>query len=262
MNVITFSNPEAVRVLTTEDFQSVARALSVEEAAVRAVAKVESSGAAFLPDGRPTILYEAHIFHRMTNGRYATALDHRGTPISVPNWNRTLYGPTGDHQYQRLNAAMALDVDAALSACSWGAFQIMGMNFVACGFASVRDFVQAHVDGIAGHLTAFGNFVKSKGLDRALRSRDWTAFARGYNGPGFAQNQYDAKMAAAFDRWSGGAAEAGPSPIAQAQAKLGLVADGIAGPRTRAAVIKFQQDNGLAPDGVLGPATLKALGIG
>ncbi|MDI7250020.1 MAG: polysaccharide deacetylase family protein [Bacillota bacterium] len=35
--------------------------------------------------------------------------------------------------------------------------------------------------------------------------------------------------------------------------------DGIAGPLTRTAVVRFQRDHGLTPDGVVGPATLSAL---
>lgn len=49
--------------------------------------------------------------------------------------------------------------------------------------------------------------------------------------------------------------------IAAAQTALGVTADGIVGPRTRAAVKRFQRKNGLSADGVIGPATLKALGV-
>ena len=45
------------------------------------------------------------------------------------------------------------------------------------------------------------------------------------------------------------------------QQKLGLTADGVNGPRTRAAVRRFQRRNGLAVDGVAGPKTLAAMGI-
>ena len=45
------------------------------------------------------------------------------------------------------------------------------------------------------------------------------------------------------------------------QQKLGVSADGVYGPRTRAAVKRFQRAHGLAADGVAGPQTLAALGL-
>ena len=49
--------------------------------------------------------------------------------------------------------------------------------------------------------------------------------------------------------------------IAAAQKALGVAADGVVGPRTRAATKRFQRRHGLVADGVIGPRTLKALGI-
>ena len=43
------------------------------------------------------------------------------------------------------------------------------------------------------------------------------------------------------------------------QAKLGLTADGIKGPKTIAAIKAFQTENGLVADGIAGPKTLKVL---
>jgi peptidoglycan hydrolase-like protein with peptidoglycan-binding domain len=45
------------------------------------------------------------------------------------------------------------------------------------------------------------------------------------------------------------------------QQKLGVSADGVYGPKTRAAVKRFQRAHGLAADGVAGPRTLAALGV-
>jgi hypothetical protein len=45
------------------------------------------------------------------------------------------------------------------------------------------------------------------------------------------------------------------------QEKLGVKADGVYGPRTRAAAKRFQRAHGLAVDGVAGPQTLVALGL-
>ena len=49
--------------------------------------------------------------------------------------------------------------------------------------------------------------------------------------------------------------------VAAVQRKLGIPADGIAGPQTRRAIKRFQRRNGLTVDGVVGPQTLAALGL-
>jgi peptidoglycan hydrolase-like protein with peptidoglycan-binding domain len=46
------------------------------------------------------------------------------------------------------------------------------------------------------------------------------------------------------------------------QQALGVDADGVYGPITKAAVTKYQKKNGLTVDGVVGPETLGSLGIG
>ena len=51
-----------------------------------------------------------------------------------------------------------------------------------------------------------------------------------------------------------------PNPEIKAiQAQLGITADGIFGPQTKSAIMKFQQENGLQVDGIIGPITKAAL---
>jgi len=50
--------------------------------------------------------------------------------------------------------------------------------------------------------------------------------------------------------------------VSRIQSQLGIAADGVFGPVTKAAVISFQQRNGLLVDGIVGPQTRGALGGG
>jgi hypothetical protein len=188
--------------LTDADFARAAKELNVEVAAIRAVAEVEAAGAGFIADGRPAILYEAHVFHKETGGKHSNARDRRGVALSSAKWNKSLYGATGVNQHNRYEDARKLDADAANKACSWGTFQILGLNHQACGFDTSQDFVDAMwTGGAAAHLDAFVAFIKANKLDTALRNKQWATFARGYNGPAYAENAYDQKMANAYARW-------------------------------------------------------------
>jgi hypothetical protein len=193
---------ELQRTLTDADFARAAKELNVEEAAIRAVAEVEAAGAGFIADGRPAILYEAHVFHEETDGAFSNAKDRRGVALSSPTWNKNLYGATGAAQHARYEDARKLDADAANKACSWGTFQILGQNYASCGFDNSQDFVDAMWSGgPSAHLDAFVKFIKANNLDGSLRNKQWATFARGYNGPAYAQNAYDKKMANAYARW-------------------------------------------------------------
>ena len=176
-----------------------ARRLGCELAAIRAVIEVESGGAGFLSDGRPKILFEAHIFSRETGGKY----DRSHPTLSSKVWNRAFY-KGGTAEYARLYQALQLDAEAALKACSWGMFQVMGFNWRACGERSLHGFILAMHHNEDAHLALFTGFIESEGLAPALRSRDWPAFARKYNGPSYAQNHYHTRLEEAYRKHAQG----------------------------------------------------------
>jgi hypothetical protein len=93
-----------------------------------------------------------------------------------------------------------LDKEAALKACSWGKFQILGANYKAVGFASVREMVDAHVKSPRGHLKAFLGFIKSRNLQNAMKQKNWADIAKGYNGAGYKTFNYDERIKAEYGK--------------------------------------------------------------
>lgn len=269
--------------LLQKDVEEAANNLRCDAAIVRAVCDVESAGSGFLPDCRPRILFEAHLFYGLTHGRFGLS------NISSPSWDRSLYGAGGAHQYERLSKAVSLDRVSALKSCSWGMFQILGKNHKLCGYSDVLSFVFAMVESERNHLDAFAKFAINTGMVKFLQEMppDFAGFARLYNGQGYAANRYDMKLAAAWRKYRSreAAAKGNPAPrtnptayyetlqlgsygdgVSGLQRKLvdmgaELVIDGDFGPITMAAVVSFQRASGLVPDGIVGPRTRSALGI-
>jgi hypothetical protein len=187
--------------LREEDFVEAARTLRCDIPAIKAVAEVESRGNGFLADGRPTILYERHVFHRFAKRKPGYEVFARANAdIASPRAGG--YGAGGANQYERMDRARRFDEDAAFLAASWGKFQVMGFNFLAAGFRTVSDFVQAQYENELQHLMAFLGYVKFNGIDDELRRHDWVNFARLYNGADYKRNKYDEKLAAAYKKYN------------------------------------------------------------
>lgn len=240
-----------------------AQSIGCDMAAIKAVIDVESRGG-FLPDRRPKILFERHVFSKRTNGRF----DHSHPEISS---TRPGNYKGGASEYERLGNAIALDRVAALESASWGAFQIMGYHYASLGYADVGQFCRDMCDSEDKHLQAFVAFVKLNGLDDELCRRDWASFARGYNGPTYLKNRYDSKLSAAYTLHALSPPRTDPiertlkmgdvgQDVLWLQEKLDLEADGDFGPATKAAVIAFQIKHNLNADGIVGAKTQEALG--
>lgn len=190
--------------LKDEDITKAAQAFGLEPCVIQAIVDVESSGSGFLPDGRPKILFEGHIFWKelKKKGIEPAPLQAANSDILYPKWDKSHY-KGGAAEWGRLERAKTINEEAALSSASYGLFQIMGFNYKACGFSSVASFVKAQSESEFEQLKSFCNFIKSEGLIPLLKSQDWAAFAKRYNGPGYAQNKYDTKLQAAYDKCAG-----------------------------------------------------------
>lgn len=188
--------------LKENDFQRVADWLGVEMAVVKAVQTVETGGrGGFVAPGRPVILFEGHIFWRelkkqgLDPEKYVAGNEN----ILYPKWEKGHYYG-GIREYERLEKARKIHKEAADASTSWGMFQVMGFNYVMCGYGSVDEMVKDMCTGEDKQLEAFARFVKLTGLRPNLERKDWTGFAKRYNGSGYAQNQYDKKLEEAYRR--------------------------------------------------------------
>jgi hypothetical protein len=229
--------------------------LAVKAAEIWAVLTVETHGFGFLDDRRPQILFERHIFRRLTDGRFDSA---------NPNLSNSKPGgyAGGPGEYTRLETAMGLDQDAALKSASWGIGQVMGFNYEIAGFAGVEEMVAAMVKDEESQLLAMANFIKGNALDGALQRQDWVAFARGYNGRDFKKNDYDTRLAAAHAKCKMMLPDLDFRTAQAALKFLGIdpgPIDGLRGRRSRSALIEFQDTHGLPPTGELDDATEESL---
>ena len=181
-------------MLTENDYQVAAETLGVEVACIKAVTKVESRGSGFLSTGAPVILFERHWMYKLLKVKFGK----EPTLSDVVDPKAGGY-KGGGAEHTRLEHAVAIDRECALQSCSWGLFQIMGFHWKALGYASVQAFVNAQYKSEGAQLDTFVRFIQiNPGMKAALKAKDWAKFAKLYNGPAYAKNNYDTKLAESY----------------------------------------------------------------
>lgn len=191
--------------LTEEDFILMAQLLGCETAALKAVQKVETGGrGGFFAPGKPAILFEGHVFWKQLENRgfnpnkYVTGNED----ILYSKWEKGHY-KGGIKEYERLEKARSINREAADASASWGMFQIMGFNYMACDEKSVEGFVTAMCESERKQLILSGRFIKKGGMLPELIAKNWSEFASKYNGKGYKQNKYDEKLQSAYNSFKG-----------------------------------------------------------
>lgn len=174
----------------------------IEPAALLAIAEVESGGRALhdVNGGKePAIRFEGHYFDRRLSGRLREYARSNG--LSAPIAGRIRNPKSQGERWLLLERAMGLNKKAALESTSWGLGQVMGAHWEWLGYAAVDDLVAEARGSVAGQARLMLRFIEKAELLEVLKARNWREFARRYNGPAFARNEYDKRMAEAYQRW-------------------------------------------------------------
>lgn len=192
------SIPEELRYsgLSDEDFRIVADELGVEVAAIKAVVLIEAGTQmkGFYAPAVPVINFDPAVYKQVA----AKASNKAGaTGEKVPE------GISGYalKEYNQLINARKKNAEGALMGTFWGMFQIGGFNYKICGFDNVNDFVKAMAHSEFSQLEIFAHFIKNSGMLDDLKKKNWSGFARKYNGSSYARRGYHTKMANAYKKF-------------------------------------------------------------
>lgn len=252
-----------------------ARRLGVEPAALLAVAEVESGGQVFtVIDGknRPLIRWEGHYFDERLSEAARTLARNEGLASPIAGG---IANPSSQvARYRLFERASKINPQAAIESVSWGLGQVMGAHWRTLGYARLTELLADAFAGAAGQIELMVRYIEKFGLVDELQRLDFTAFARGYNGPAFKKNAYHTKMAAAYERYTGRAPVSAATGMLRMGSKGAKVrelqallvragypvkVDGDFGTSTKNAVRAFQATNKITVDGVAGPETMRIL---
>lgn len=155
----------------------------LEPSALMSVIRVEGSGKGFdYSTGKILIQFEPYHFNRYTGKRIANGVENQS------------------HEWTAFNEAWKINKEAAMLSTSWGMMQVMGFNHLSAGFQIVDNMVDAFKVSELNQVIGAVRFIKSSSvMFKALQTKDWATFARGYNGPMFKKFNYDNRLKEAYE---------------------------------------------------------------
>ncbi|MCM1520725.1 MAG: N-acetylmuramidase family protein [Lachnoclostridium sp.] len=190
-----------INTLTETDFYEVAEELGVEVAAIKAVVEIEAGKThqGFSAPMKPLINFDLGMFRKLAP-RYGVKLSdyYASHPSVFKAASRTQSAVN-----KRLESAMTINRDLAAESTFWGMFQIGGFNWQKCGTESIDEFITLMSRSERDQLELFARFITNTGLLKYLKSKNWAAFARGYNGNSYAARGYHTKLANAYRKYKG-----------------------------------------------------------
>lgn len=195
---VSDSDADRYTHLTDDDFRRVANELQVEVAAIKAVVVIEAGKdmRGFWAPGVPIVNHDRSMWTK--SGRLVTSKAKAPANTSIPSGLTSSFAKKA---WQRLINARKINIQQADMSTFWGMFQIGGFNYKLCGCSSIEEFVELMSYSELEQLELFAALITNCKYVQYLRSKNWAAFARRYNGPGYARKGYHTRMANAYKRF-------------------------------------------------------------
>lgn len=186
--------------------QKMADVLGFSPAAAVAVLCAESSGDGFGPDGKMKIRFEVHVFYSRWGKANKSKFDQHFKFDSEQHWKGHYWRSDPSLPWERLHTttlgqkgewavlefAKGLAEEEALDSISMGAPQVMGFNSPKVGYDTAEEMFAAWSMGDREQIIGLFDFIRSSHkMVRALRDKDYEAFAYRYNGSGQAKHYGD-----------------------------------------------------------------------
>jgi hypothetical protein len=178
--------------------EDLSKSLKISPAVATALLCVESKGSGFAGDGRMIIRFENHVFWRYWGKSQPSFFyNHfRFDPHKPWRGHKFRKTPKGDwksfHQkgqtgeWETFEFAQSKHQRFSMYSISMGMPQIMGFNHKRIGYKSVKKmfdfFSRSQRNQIIGLFDFMGG--RNSRMTKALRQKNFSAFARLYNGPG------------------------------------------------------------------------------
>lgn len=199
--------------LQTSELTALATKNGYEYKALAAVTDVESDGSGFSDTtGKIVIQFEPMWFRRKAPALYTKYLGllarsrnnmmlKEAEKVFLTTYsiiiNNGVQGQTAE--WVAFNAAYSLNANAAMESTSIGMMQVMGFHYKSLGFKTVGEMWDYAKVSEANQVDLAIRFIKlNPKLDKALKLKDWQAFAYYYNGELYKKYKYDTRLAAAY----------------------------------------------------------------
>jgi hypothetical protein len=185
--------------LTDQDFIRVANELQVEVAAIKAVVVIEAGHnmEGFWAPGLPVINHDRSLWSKCKSK--VKSNEKAPASTTIPSG---LPAGLARRAWQKLINARKINIQQANLSTFWGMFQIGGFNYALCGCESIEEFVRLMSYSELEQLELFAAFITNTNMVQYLRTKNWAAFARKYNGNSYAKRGYHTRMAAAYKKFS------------------------------------------------------------